>query len=118
MNDWGHADRARGLAHASSEFVGFFNDDDSYDLTYVEKMLTAADKADVVYCAWNEIPDCVFQTCSSTAGNFIVRTELARKAGYNGRDYIADGHFIEAIKTLDPRIVKVDEVLYRHNEVI
>lgn len=116
MEDWGHDKRATGLRDATSEWVGFFNDDDSYSRDYLEKMLTAGEGYDVVFCAWNEIPDCEFRGCSSTAGNFLVRTSLARQAGWEGRDYAADAHFIDALNVAGAVSVKVPEILYRHNE--
>lgn len=116
-NDWGHEKRALGLGLADGEYVGFFNDDDTYANHYLEVMLTRAAQtgADVVFCSWNEIPECAFQTCSSTAGNFIVRTSVGRLAGYNGRDYTADGHFISRVGNFMNEAVKVDQMLYFHN---
>ena len=116
LMDWGHEKRAEGVLLADSDYIGFFNHDDTYASTYVEEMMARAEAgADVVYCAWNRIPGCGFQTCSSTSGNFIVRTALARAAGYRSRAYEADGHFIEAINALDPKIARVDDILYFHN---
>lgn len=116
-NDWGHDKRAKGIEAAACEYLGFFNADDSYAGDYLEKMLGAASEhgADVVYCDWSGIADCAFQTCSSTAGNFIVRTSLARKVGYRDREYVADGTFINDIAKETDAIVKVREVLYFHN---
>lgn len=71
--------------------------------------------ADIVYCAWNTIPECEFALCSSTSGNFVVRSDLARAAGYESRDYTADGLFIEKLKTFHPTVKKVPRVLYHHN---
>jgi hypothetical protein len=121
-SDWGHEKRAEGLRLASSDFLGFFNDDDSYDLTYVEKMLAAVDGYDAAYCAWNTIPNCSFRLCSSTSGNFIVRTSLAKALGYpaerdsEGRlKYESDGLFINAIAANGAVAPKVNEILYHHN---
>lgn len=117
LNDWGHEKRSVGLNSAAGEYVGFFNDDDTYANNYLEVMLTRAAQtgADVVYCSWNEIPDCAFQTCSSTAGNFIVRTSVGRRAGYVSRDYTADGHFISSVQRFMNEAVKVNDILYFHN---
>lgn len=116
-DDWGHEKRAEGLARATGTFVGFLNDDDSYSRGYIEKMLTAARQhhADIVFCAWNEYPDCHFGLGSSTSGNFIVRTSLAQRVGWMSRRYEADGDFINALADATDRIVKVDEQLYTHN---
>lgn len=121
-NDWGHEKRAEGLALASSEYVGWFNDDDSYELTYIEKMLEAIDGHDIAFCSWNRVPNCEFTLGSSTSGNFIVRTGLARAVGYpTDRDeegrlaYESDGRFINALARSGMVAPKVREVLYHHN---
>lgn len=116
-DDWGHEKRAEGLERATGTFVGFFNDDDGYSRSYIDKMLSTAKQhqADVVYCSWNEYPDCHFGLGSSTAGNFIVRTALAQQVGWAGRRYEADGDFIDAVGDRTERIVKVPEPLYTHN---
>lgn len=114
--DWGHDKRALGLGMAEGEAVGFFNADDSYELTYVEKMMAEIEAgADAVYCSWSGIPDCTFNCCSSTSGNFIVRTGLARAVGYTQRDYCADGAFINAIRDNATHVARVDDLLYHHN---
>ena len=119
--DWGHEKRALGLALASKDYVGWFNDDDWYDDTYVEKMMLAAELADAVFCNWNSMPNAVFALGSSTSGNFIVRTKLAQEVGYpRERDeagrlkYESDGRFIEGIRE-NGIVVKVPEILYSHN---
>lgn len=114
--DWGHEKRAEGLEYAKGDAVGFFNADDSYELTYVEKMMAEIEAgADAVYCSWSGIPDCTFNSCSSTSGNFIVRTGLARAVGYTQRDYCADGAFINAIRDNATHVARVDDLLYWHN---
>jgi GT2 family glycosyltransferase len=115
LNDWGHAKRAEGLELAEGDWVGFFNDDDSYTPDYIEKMLARTVDADVVYCGWNTHPGCTFNYGSSTSGNYIVRATLGRKVGYTSRRYEADGDFIEALNTAGARVYRVGEVLYHHN---
>lgn len=111
-NDWGHDKRSVGLGMALGDWVGFFNDDDSYHDQYLEKMIR--DDADIVYCDWN-IPNCGFFPGSSTSGNFVIRTELARKVGWRWRHYEADGQFILFTSRQTSRIEKVKERLYSHN---
>lgn len=114
--DWGHEKRDEGLCRATSDWVGFFNDDDSYSRRYLELMLSAASTdVDAVYCNWNEQPDVGFHLASSTAGNFLVRRGVGRQAGYTDRVYEADGLFINRVSRLADRIVRVDEILYHHN---
>lgn len=115
--DWGHEKRAEGLELVTGDFLGFFNDDDAYRLDYIKRMMELVEEGyDVAYCAWNSIPNCEFRTNSSTSGNYIVRTSLARATGYPGRGYAADGEFIEALKAAGAVIApKIEDVLYFHN---
>lgn len=116
FNDWGHAKRSWGVKFARGEALGFFNADDSYDVTYVELMMAAIEGgADVAYCSWNTIPRCEFRAGSSTSGNFVVRTGLARSVGYADRHYEADGAFIEKVREHSVHVVRVDDILYFHN---
>lgn len=123
QGDWGHTDRARGLAAATGDYLGFFNGDDSYEPDYVETMMGTAEQVDaaVVYCDWLDglapFERCEFRLGRSTAGNFIVRTDLARQVGYPAsRVYENDGHFIDAVAKAARRpIVHVPRFLYRHN---
>ena len=115
-NDWGHDKRAAGVLAASKDALGFFNADDSYAMTYVEQMMAALESgAEAAYCAWNTIPGCGFHLGSSTSGNFVVRTDLARRAGYRDRHYEADGTFIEALRSHASSVARVDDLLYFHN---
>jgi glycosyl transferase family 2 len=123
LDDWGHEKRAEGLDRATSEWVGFFNDDDSYHVSYLERMLAVAAAtgggqtaaADVVYCGWNTYPACTFTYGSSTSGNFLVRTRFAQKVGYPTRRYEADGDFIEMLNNAGAVKYKLEDTIYFHN---
>jgi GT2 family glycosyltransferase len=117
VGDWGHAKRAHGLALATGDWLGFFNDDDSYEADYLETMLdeAEADDVDVVWCAWNEQPRCAFRKYESTAGNFVVRASLAKQVGWTERCYEADGIFIDGLVAAGARTTKIEETLYHHN---
>lgn len=116
-NDWGHAKRAEGLNRAVHKYIGFFNDDDCYELNYIEKMTRAAEdnNAEFVYCNWNGADNIQPHLGSSTSGNFIVDRQLALIVGYKFRHYEADGEFINACVAHALKIVKVDDCLYWHN---
>jgi hypothetical protein len=124
MEDWGHEKRSKGLKRATGDWLGWFNDDDSYANDYLEKMLAVSKDQDVVYCAWNKIPECVWGLGSSTSGNFIILREVAQSVGYSYRNYEADGWFIAEVIRWKGRgtasnplkITRVDEILYFHNE--
>ncbi len=116
LEDWGHEKRAEGVELATKEWLGFFNDDDHYDTSYLEKMLASGKDADVVWCGWNLIRKPSFSLGNSTSGNYIVRSELAKKVGYASRHYEADGVFINSLRDAPgTRCVFVDELLYAHN---
>ena len=118
LGDWGHDKRAKGLDLASSDYTGWFNHDDSYDKTYIEVMMSEAeDGHDAVYCGWSKDSAPNFRPGSSTSGNYIVSTTLAREAGYTDRHYEADGTFIEKIASRSKSLKFVPKVLYFHNEV-
>lgn len=118
LNDWGHGKRAKGLDLATSDYIAWFNDDDSYDKEFIFQMMELASAgADVVYCGWSKIHRPSFALGQSTSGNYIARTSYARRAGYTDRHYEADGTFINRLAELGGKIEFVPKVLYFHNEV-
>lgn len=118
LSDWGHDKRSKGLDLASSDYTGWFNHDDSYDRTYIEVMMSEAEAGhDAVYCGWSSNSTPQFRDSSSTSGNYIVSTEVGRRAGYKDRHYEADGTFINRIASIAKSVKFVPKVLYFHNEV-
>ena len=118
LSDWGHDKRSKGLDLATSDYTGWFNHDDSYDPHYIAEMMWEAELgADVVYCGWSRSQHPKFRGYSSTSGNYIVKTNVARKAGYTDRHYEADATFIDKIVNQSPSIKFINKVLYFHNEV-
>lgn len=118
LGDWGHAKRAKGLDLATSDYAGWFNHDDSYHPDYIHEMMKLAEAgADVVYCGWSKNDHPRFEHSSSTSGNFIVKIDKGRSAGYVDRHYEADGTFIKRIAEKAENIAFCDRVLYYHNEV-
>ncbi len=116
--DWGHDKRAKGLDLATSDYVGWFNHDDSYNPDYISEMMRhAEDGNDVVYCGWSKNANPQFAHSSSTSGNFIVQIDKGRAAGYADRHYEADGTFINRIVEKAKSIAFCNRVLYYHNEV-
>lgn len=123
LDDWGHAKREKGLEEATGDVIGWFNADDSYELDYISKLLAPIEKFgfDAAFCNWspNYEKGVRFAAGSSTSGNFLVRVDKARKAGYPERNastgkhnYDSDGRFINSIPGEKHH---VDEVLYHHN---
>jgi glycosyltransferase involved in cell wall biosynthesis len=122
-NDWGHEKRALGLRLASSDAIAWFNHDDSYEPTFVERMMEALEAgADIAFCNWshdgpqnNIRVNTEFRGGDSTSGNWVGRTGLIRSVGYVFRDYSADASLINAIVATKPLITKIDMPLYHHN---
>lgn len=89
--DFGYDKRNRLLRMVDTEYVGFFNHDDSYELNYVELMLATAKKkdADVVSCRWDQVDQlgCFvrmrpwFRPGTATLGSFIARTSMLLDVG-------------------------------------
>ena len=118
LNDWGHEKRAKGLDLATSDYAGWFNHDDSYEPNYIAEMMWQAELGnDVVYCGWSKAATPEFRSGSSTSGNYIVKVDVARKAGYTDRHYEADGTFINKIAAVANSIKFLPGTLYFHNEV-
>jgi len=118
LNDWGHDKRAKGLGLATSDYAGWFNHDDSYSSSYIEEMMSEAESGhDAVFCGWSSNNTPQFTGGSSTSGNYIVSTEVGKRAGYTDRHYEADGTFINRIASIAKSVKFVPKVLYFHNEV-
>jgi|ERR1051325_809646 hypothetical protein len=120
--DFGYRKRNRLITAATSHFVGFFCHDDSYSPEYIQTMIETAEAygADVVFCPWNDIPNCKFAGCSSTLGNFIVRTQLLKEQGgfpapHDGNEGMRDAALIEMLKYTGAKIVSAGALMYYHN---
>lgn len=120
LQDAGHDKRSQGLTLSNSEFTGFFNDDDFYHPQYIEKMVNYAPNHDLIYCDFishlygNQLVTSSPQIQRITSGNFIVRTDVAKKVGYNHRHYQADGQFIVDLLNKHATSIRLPEVLYVH----
>src|ERR1051325_7093328 len=93
--DFGYRKRYRLITAATSHFVG-------------------------VFCPWNDIPNCKFAGCSSTLGNFIVRTQLLKEQGgfpapHDGNEGMRDAALIEMLKYTGAKIVSAGALMYYHN---
>lgn len=135
-DDFGYYKRNTLAAQATEDYLGFFCHDDSYHLSYIERMMEVAEakQADIVWCRWLDIPRCTFTPCSSTLGNFIISRalfsqlkgfpELEFNAPYKLRDGrtlhivdhgLRDAVFIDMCKEATTNIEHVPLMLYYHN---
>ncbi len=48
-------------------------------------------------------------------GNVVIKSELAKKVGFNSSEYHADWGYFEEVLNLSPTISKIDKVLFVHN---
>lgn len=133
MEDFGYKKRQWLIPQAKGDYCGFFCHDDSYSPFYVQKMLELAEAKDldVVYCSWNDLPDCTFAPCESTLGNFIVRTSLLQTLGgfppCRRNEGLRDSYLISLLGMHQPMdgtsspiqpavsIGRVNHTLYFHN---
>lgn len=121
LNDYGHAKRRKGLSICNGEYVTFWNADDWYEPTFLEKLYTATQgEIDLAYCNFKShlfgggMVDSQPVMGAITSGSFIVKTSTAREVGYNHDIYQADGLFIDELVAHGASTVKVGEVLYVH----
>lgn len=117
--DWGHEKRAQGLHDATCDLVGFFNDDDAYHPSFIEKMVDGIGDRDLVMCAFRSRLVGVLdhprpQVGSCTSGNFLARRQLAQQVGWTHRVYDGDGRFIMDLVAAGATWCTIPDRLYEH----
>lgn len=120
--DWGHEKRAIGLALCETDYLVFMNGDDMYEPTFIQKMMEKAEEtnATLIYGDFtshvysNQVVKSVPASAKITSGSYIVKTEVAKKAGYTNRDYPADWAFIRDVLAVDNHTEKIQGVYYHH----
>ena len=100
MKDWGHTKREMGIKLAYGQYLLFWNADDIYDDTFLTQFMYQAKqtKADFVYGDFETKGRKIraqLQHGKITSGCYIVKTEIAKKAGYPHRVYEGDWLFIK-----------------------
>ena len=116
--DYGYEKRRVLLPEIDEDFVAFVCHDDTYDPRYLKLVAEGIEEGyDVIYCSWNDIPDCTFAACSSTLGNFVVRTALAQAVSFEspGDEGLCDAFMIERLKRAGAKVKRLDDLLYFHN---
>ncbi len=133
-NDFGHSLRDRGLKSVSGNYVLITNGDNYYVPRFVELVSksiieTEADVVmfDMVHSHNNPggrklPPYSYFQTRyrrrSIDIGAAVVRSELAKKAGFRDKTHDGDATYFEDIARVgerDLKIAKLNQVLFVHN---
>jgi hypothetical protein len=124
--DWGQAEKFEAALDASSEYVGFPNDDAYYCPRYLELMVIAAEHghADLVYCDWVSDrnlgrPYAPFTVAPRVGhvdvGGFLVRRSVLLEDGWTDRGPIGDGLLVERLVAKGVRHVRVPATLFVKN---
>jgi hypothetical protein len=137
-NDFGHTLREIGIQKADTEYILITNDDNYYVPEFLKLMFNeiSMHNLDMVLC------DMVHSKINVTDGQmyylkdqyhyfrtypkkfmidigcFIVRTELAKKAGFRDKSFTGDGTFVEDIISISDkpiRVGKLEKILFVHN---
>lgn len=134
FNDHGHSLRAMGLERTSGDYVLITNDDNYYLpslLRYVNGAIAAFDPDIVLWDMIHghhfpggrfQLAHTFFETCLEVGGVdmgcAVVRGDLARRVGFNGREFAADARYFQELRlAMGPslRVVKIPRVLFVHN---
>ena len=126
---YGHPNRALALQkYVSNEYVLLTNGDNYYTPTMVEDVLNCSE--DFIYF------DCVhshkllfvnnkglgyghlnatLQNSRIDMGCVVVKTDIAKQAGFNHDDFAADWYYFQEILKIKPRVKKINKILFTHN---
>ncbi len=124
--DWGHTARNYGLQEATEEWVVMTGDDNYYMPIFVEEFLNVVDdNTHFVYCNlihnWTNNQYIILNSIPRLGlidiGNFMSRTDLAKKIKLDITNAQSDGLFVEEYLRKYPQgiIKKIIKPLYVHN---
>ena len=134
FNDYGHSLREHGLQHVAAPYVLITNDDNYYvprAMEYIAEAIAAEDPDvvmfDMVHSHENpglrRAPSYSYFPTEYSRNNIdigaaVVRTELARRAGFRDKGFAGDATYFEDIaraKGSPLRVAKIPRVLFVHN---
>lgn len=126
FNDYGHSLRAYGIQNAKCEYLLITNDDNYYVPTFVSEMITTieSNRSDMVYCNMlhsHTFYKAPFRTYLKKGaidiGAIVVRTELAKKVGWQDKSFAGDGTYCEELlqSKKDIKVRKIRKTLFVHN---
>ena len=122
-NDWGHTPREIGKQASDAKYIIMSGDDNYYIPIFVEELQKASINNpgliywDMVHSHYNySYFKCHPAFNQIDMGAFATRKDLAQQIEL-GKDYAADGLFIENFKKKFPeqQMIKIDKVLFVHN---
>lgn len=133
-NDWGHSLREEGIKHVTSEYLLITNDDNYYVPPFVQLVTnvivhdTSTDVVmfDMVHSHTNPgrrtLPaysyfKTTYERYSIDIGSAVVRSSLAKQAGFRDKTHDGDATYFEDILRTKPnlKIHKLNQVLFVHN---
>ena len=135
FNDYGHSLRDLGLKEATENYVLLTNADNYFIPKAIEFLIEEIEKKDPDVVLFDMVhshnepggrdlpPYSFFQTSYKRrcidVSSAIVRTSLAKKAGFKHKSFDADANYFEDIKKLKPffnlRVTKLPQILFVHN---
>jgi hypothetical protein len=122
-NDWGHTPREYGKQKSEAKYIIMTGDDNYYTPNFIAEMAPLCNtKVGMIY--WDMVHShynyayfkCIPATGQIDMGAFATRRDLAQQINL-GKEYDADGRFIENFKKKFPRegVLKIKKVLFVHN---
>jgi glycosyltransferase involved in cell wall biosynthesis len=120
-NDWGHMPREFGKQNSNAKYIIMTGDDNYYTPNFVEE-LNKASESNPALIYWDMVHshyDYQFFKCSPRfnqidIGAFAIRNDVGKNI-ILGKEYAADGYFIEKVIQSYQDHIKIDKVLYVHN---
>ncbi len=116
-NDWGASKCAVGLHLATQERLMIVSVDDDYEPTFIERCLAKTE--DVVLTGFYSklvgiVTESRPEVGACTRGAYVVKTDIAKRVGYNDRSYSADGQFIKDLVGNGANWINIQEILHYH----
>jgi hypothetical protein len=121
FDDWGHSPREIGLEMIKSDsyYTLLTNCDNYYVPAFIDEMCMYSE--DLVYCDMAHshyrylARPSALKRGEIDLGAMVVRTDMAKRAGFKSKTYIADWDYTENILRLNPTTRKVAKILFIHN---
>lgn len=115
---WGQEKCDYGVRLSDCDRLFFYSSDDSYEPTFIEKCLE--EDSDLVLVGFSshlvgEVTKPQPVVGSTSRGAYMVKTGTARRVGYTGRSYGADGEFVQRLVESGASVATINEILHYHN---
>lgn len=123
VEQFGHPNRALGIAAAEGEVLALTNDDNYFMPVYLEWLLGAMQQqeADLVYCntihshlRWQPMKT-KLRPGKIDVGGWLVKTAIAKKTPWTDFSFRGDGIYVSALARAASKVYKVESYLFVHN---